>query len=345
MSTTPLITPDLVAIGLVAADREEATRHLVNLMFEAGRVTDAGRVPRRRPLREAQMATGMPGGVGLPHARSGARQGAEPCRRAGPGGVDFGAPDGPATLVFLIAAPATGDADHLKILAALARRLVHESFRTLAEGGSGRSDRRRHHHPRGRAFMKFVAVTSCPTGIAHTYMAAEALEQVGKAQGHEVTVETQGSAGSTRLDPAIIAAADGVIFAADLEVQGKERFAGKPTVDVGVKAAVHDAAAVLAKAVAAVEAAPKGGPAASAAPVRVRTAQEGRRRHPYPPVADDRCVLHAALRRRGRHPHRLRLHARSGGLGRERRGRGHVDHRQHLGVRDSLRRGPRHRAR
>jgi PTS system fructose-specific IIC component len=112
--------------------------------------------------------------------------------------------------------------------------------------------------------MKFVAVTSCPTGIAHTYMAAEALEQTGKAQGHEVVVETQGSAGSTPLDPAVIAAADGVIFAADLEVQQRERFAGKPTVDVGVKKAVHDAKSVLEMAVAAVEAAPKGGPAPAA---------------------------------------------------------------------------------
>ena len=110
--------------------------------------------------------------------------------------------------------------------------------------------------------MKFVAVSSCPTGIAHTYMAAEALEQAGKAAGHEVHVETQGAAGSTPLDPAIIAAADGVIYAADLEVQAKERFAGKPSVDVGVKKAVHDPTGVLAQAVAAVEA---GVPAADAA--------------------------------------------------------------------------------
>lgn len=101
--------------------------------------------------------------------------------------------------------------------------------------------------------MKFVAVTSCPTGIAHTYMAAEALEQAGKAAGHEVVVETQGAAGSTPLDPAVIEAADGVIFAADLEVQNRDRFAGKPTVDVGVKKAVHDAAGVLGQAIAAVE--------------------------------------------------------------------------------------------
>ncbi|MET0433613.1 MAG: fructose PTS transporter subunit IIB, partial [Cellulomonas sp.] len=110
--------------------------------------------------------------------------------------------------------------------------------------------------------MKFVAVSSCPTGIAHTYMAAEALEQAGKAAGHEVHVETQGAAGSTPLDPAIIAAADGVIYAADLEVQAKDRFAGKPFVDVGVKKAVHDAPGVIAAAVAAVEA---GVPAGAAA--------------------------------------------------------------------------------
>jgi len=113
--------------------------------------------------------------------------------------------------------------------------------------------------------VKFVAVTSCPTGIAHTYMAAEALEQAGKAAGHEVVVETQGAAGSTPLDPAVIAAADGVIFAADLEVQNRDRFAGKPTVDVGVKKAVHDATGVLNQAIAAVESGPVADAAAPAA--------------------------------------------------------------------------------
>jgi len=101
--------------------------------------------------------------------------------------------------------------------------------------------------------MKFVAVTSCPTGIAHTYMAAENLEQFGKAAGHDVQVETQGSAGSVPLSDDVIAAADGVIFAADLPVKGKERFAGKPFVDVGVKKAVHDGPGVIAAAVEAVE--------------------------------------------------------------------------------------------
>ncbi len=122
--------------------------------------------------------------------------------------------------------------------------------------------------------MRFVAVTSCPTGIAHTYMAAEALDQAARAAGHQVTVETQGSAGSTPLDPTVIAAADGVIFAADLEVQGKERFAGKPTVDVGVKKAVHDAPAVITQAVEVVKAGPVAPSAGPAAPVVVKPPQK-----------------------------------------------------------------------
>ena len=113
--------------------------------------------------------------------------------------------------------------------------------------------------------MKFVGVTSCPTGIAHTYMAAEALEQAAKAAGHEIVIETQGSGGFKKLDPAVIAAADGVIFANDVEVRDKARFAGKPTLSSGVKRAINDAPAMIAEAVAAVEAGPVPAGAAAAA--------------------------------------------------------------------------------
>jgi PTS system fructose-specific IIC component len=82
--------------------------------------------------------------------------------------------------------------------------------------------------------MKFVAVTACITGIAHTYMAQAALEQAAKKLGHEITVETQGSAGINMMKQELIDAADAVIFAVDLEVKGRERFAGKPYIQVGV---------------------------------------------------------------------------------------------------------------
>ncbi len=96
--------------------------------------------------------------------------------------------------------------------------------------------------------MKLVAVTSCPTGIAHTYMAAEAIEQAAKAAGHEISVETQGAAGATPIPPEVIAAADAVIFAADVEVRGRDRFAGKPTIQTSVKRGINGAGELITEA-------------------------------------------------------------------------------------------------
>ena len=93
--------------------------------------------------------------------------------------------------------------------------------------------------------MKIVAVTSCPTGIAHTYMAAEALEEAAREGGHTISVETQGAAGASPILAGDIAAADVVIFAADVEVRDRDRFAGKPTVTGGVKRAINDAPGML----------------------------------------------------------------------------------------------------
>jgi PTS system fructose-specific IIC component len=99
--------------------------------------------------------------------------------------------------------------------------------------------------------MKIVAVTSCITGIAHTYMAAEALEQAAKRAGHEITVETQGSAGSTPMPQAAIDAAELCIFATDLDVKDLARFNGKTYIHAGVTRAISDADSVVAEAVAA----------------------------------------------------------------------------------------------
>jgi len=113
--------------------------------------------------------------------------------------------------------------------------------------------------------MKIVAVTSCPTGIAHTYMAAEALEQAAKNAGHEIKVETQGAAGAEAVPDADIAAADAVVFAADVEVRNRERFAGKPLVQTSVKRAINDAPNLIAEAEAAASAAPVAATATPAA--------------------------------------------------------------------------------
>ncbi|MBI5381064.1 MAG: PTS fructose transporter subunit IIB [Opitutae bacterium] len=96
--------------------------------------------------------------------------------------------------------------------------------------------------------MKIVAVTACPTGIAHTYMAAEKLEKTAKSLGHQIKVETQGAMGiENELSASEIKEADGVIFAVDIEVEQRERFAGKKVVQVPVQLAIKDPKSVLAK--------------------------------------------------------------------------------------------------
>lgn len=129
-----IITPELVDLDLPSDDRAAATRALAQRLADAGRVTDIEGFLADVAAREEQMPTGLEGGIGIPHARS--AHVAVPTLAFGrsAAGVDFGASDGPAHLVFLIAAPASGDADHMTILATLARRLIHASFReTLLE--------------------------------------------------------------------------------------------------------------------------------------------------------------------------------------------------------------------
>jgi PTS system fructose-specific IIA component len=125
----PVITPDLVDLELSATDRHQATRMLAERLVAAGRVTDLDGFLADVRAREAQMPTGIEGGIGIPHCRSEHVTAPTVGFGRSAAGVDFGAEDGPAHLIFLIAAPAGGDAAHMGILAALARRLVHESFR------------------------------------------------------------------------------------------------------------------------------------------------------------------------------------------------------------------------
>ncbi|GAA2542680.1 PTS sugar transporter subunit IIA [Pseudonocardia hydrocarbonoxydans] len=126
---TALITADLVDLDLPSADRRTAVRSLAERLEKAGRVTDIERFLADIEAREAQMATGLEGGIGIPHCRSAAVT--EPTLAFGRSttGVDFGAEDGPATLVFMIAAPEGGNTDHMTVLAALARRLVRKAFK------------------------------------------------------------------------------------------------------------------------------------------------------------------------------------------------------------------------
>ncbi len=268
-SAVSIISTDLVLLDVDAgADKESVIGRLAARLADSGRVSDAAALVTAAMAREAQSATGLPGGIAIPHCRSAAV--ARPSigfARLAPK-VDFGAPDGPADLVFLIAAPDGAGSEHMKLLSSLARALVRPEFvASLRAAGSaeevvGLVDAVVSPAPAARApaptpavtqAKSLVAITACPTGIAHTYMAADALKLAAERAGVNLIVETQGSSGSTPVSAETIRDADAVIFATDVGVKDRQRFAGKPVIASGVKRAINEPDKMIAEAVAAAD--------------------------------------------------------------------------------------------
>ncbi|MFL4480051.1 fructose-specific PTS transporter subunit EIIC [Paeniglutamicibacter sp. ORCA_105] len=280
---------ELINRGLVSLDANlgasttEVIEHLAAMVAAAGRTTDADALAADGKTREAKTATGVPGGIAIPHCRSTAVL--EPTlamARLAPA-VDFGAKDGPADLVFFIAAPEGADQAHLKLLSKLARALVKKSFTAALRAATSEDEivelvsavlsddpaaaaaavaateaaapaanpAPAGEAPAAEAKPRIIAVTACPTGIAHTYMAADSLAQTAEEMGVEFAVETQGSSGSTPLSKATIDAADAVIFAVDVDVRDRSRFAGKPLIQVPVKRGIDEPAKLINDAIAA----------------------------------------------------------------------------------------------
>ncbi|WP_169252800.1 fructose-specific PTS transporter subunit EIIC [Brevibacterium sp. 'Marine'] len=263
---TSLITTELVILDADQGTESSAViRALAAAIAEQGRANSADGLAAAAIAREEKTPTGVPGGIAIPHARTEAVT--EPSlamARLNPP-VDFGAKDGPADLVFMIAAPEGAGKDHLKLLSTLARSLVKKDFVAslraaataqeivdLVETALGMRETPEEQtttteadHPR-----RVIAVTACPTGIAHTYMAADALAQAGSEMGIDVVTETQGSSGTTPIDQSVIDAADAVVFAVDVDVRDKARFAGKPYVQAPVKAGIDDPQGLVRKALA-----------------------------------------------------------------------------------------------
>ncbi|GAA1470415.1 PTS fructose transporter subunit IIABC [Microbacterium thalassium] len=273
------ITPGLVSLDTsLGGDKASVIRALAERVVAQGRATDAEGLFADAWAREEKDETGLPGGIAIPHAKSAAvSQASLAFARLAPG-VDFGASDGPADLVFLIAAPEGAAEEHLAVLSKLARSLMQEDFTgglraassddevvsivrqaigeeeaapaaaaepapaEAAAGGSLTVD--------GRP-ARIVAVTSCATGIAHTFMAADALTAAGKKAGIEMAVEPQGSSGYKALPGDVIDSADAVIFATDVDVRELGRFAGKPVVRSGVKKGIEQPGELIDEAVAA----------------------------------------------------------------------------------------------
>lgn len=276
------ITPTLVSLDVGLGDDKQAViRSLAARVVAEGRATDAEALFADAWAREQKDETGLPGGIAIPHAKSAAVTEASLAFARLRPGVDFGAPDGPADLVFLIAAPEGAAEAHLAVLSKLARSLMQDDFTAgLRAAGSddevvaivraaiGEGDAPAQPAPVAAAASaaaapiaagltidgrpaRIVAVTSCATGIAHTFMAADALTAEGRKVGVELTVEPQGSSGYQALPQSVIDDADAVIFATDVDVRELGRFAGKPVVRSGVKRGIEQPGALIADAVAA----------------------------------------------------------------------------------------------
>ena len=271
---------------------ESVITHLATLVHDTGRASSVDKLAAPAIAREAKAGTGVPGGVAIPHCRSTAVSEPTLAFARLSRGVDFSGPDGDAQLVFLIAAPEGGGKAHLKILSKLARALVKKDFlealRTAhtkneivklvldvvnaekpkkkaaaastgaaasagaAVPASESSSTQSTHDAEGSPKTRIVAVTACPTGIAHTYMAADALTQTAEERDDvELTVETQGSSNNTAVSADTIAAADAIIFATDVGVRDRERFAGKPVIESGVKRAINEPGVMIDEAIAA----------------------------------------------------------------------------------------------
>jgi PTS system fructose-specific IIC component len=266
-----LITASLVTLDeAIGTDKNEVIRSLAARVVAEGRATDAAALAADALEREGKSATGMPGGIAIPHCRSKAVTVPTLAMARLKPGVDFGAKDAGADLVFFIAVPDGADQAHLVLLAKLARSLIKPEFteslrnaatpadivRLVNEAMSDEPQATAQAAPAASAAPSapsdlpvIVAVTACPTGIAHTYMAADALVAAGKRAGVEVHVETQGSSQVTPIDPALIARAGAVIFAVDVDVRDKGRFGGKPLVQGPVKRGVDEPDAMIADAI------------------------------------------------------------------------------------------------
>jgi PTS system fructose-specific IIC component len=282
MRITDLLNQNGIELGVKADSKEAAIDRLVNLMEKAGNISDKAAYKQDILAREEMGTTGISDGIAIPHAKSAAVIRPGLSAMTVPAGVDYDSMDGqPSRLFFMIAAPEAGGDIHLEVLSRLSTLLMDETFREQLitalskkafldiidkkeaerfleengerEGGTVSEDAgsvgKNSRTDAGNAKYRLLAVTACPTGIAHTFMAAESLENKGKEKGYPLKAETNGSGGAKNvLTAEEIAEADCIIIAADKNVE-MARFDGKPVIMTGVSDGIYKAEELIDKAV------------------------------------------------------------------------------------------------
>ena len=244
MKIIDLLDDKSIRLNAEVHSKKEALDTLVDLMDASGKLNDIDTYRKGVYAREEEGSTGIGEGIAIPHCKSAAVNQAGLAAMVAPKGVEFDSLDGePANLFFLIAAPDTADNVHLDVLRHLSVLLMDpdftgklreaetvEEFKKVIEMVENEPEEEKEQTEVDANVPYVLAVTGCPTGIAHTYMAAEALERKAEELGYQIKVETRGSSGAKNvLTAEEIAKADGIIVAADTKVP-MERFDGKPVI-------------------------------------------------------------------------------------------------------------------
>lgn len=259
MTIRDLLAAESINLNGTPAGKTEALNQCIDLMAKSGKIADVETYRKGVFAREEEGTTGIGMGIAIPHCKSDAVTKAGLAAMVVKDGVDFESLDGtPAKIIFLIAAPNTEDNVHLQVLSKLSVMLMDEQFtNSLSNAGSvdeflniidsaekAKDEKEAAKEAKEPVEVKkddvfIVAVTACPTGIAHTYMAAEAIEKKVKELGYQVKVETRGSAGAKNvLTDDEIAKATGVIVACDTNVP-TDRFDGKKVIECQVSDGIN----------------------------------------------------------------------------------------------------------
>ncbi|MBT9243444.1 PTS fructose transporter subunit IIABC [Vibrio splendidus] len=252
---TTLINQDLIKLSLSANSKEDVFKELIDVLYAQGRISDKAQFLADIKAREEQGNTGFEEGIALPHAKSTAVIKPAVVIGVHQQGIEYGADDGqPSKLFFMIASPDGGDNHHIEVLAELSSKLIEEGFiesfmnaqseqealeLLLAKPEPSETET----NVEKQGFI--IGVTGCPAGVAHTYLAAEALEKGAAALGYDIKVETNGSIG-VKNSPTQeeIERADAIVVACDKQVD-MARFAGKRVISTNVKAPIKDAQGLI----------------------------------------------------------------------------------------------------
>lgn len=258
MRITDLLKKQSIELNVSVDSKEAAIDKLVGLMDASGNLTSKEEYKKGILAREEMSTTAIGEGIAIPHSKNAAVKAAGLASMTVPAGVDYDSMDGqPSNLFFMIAAPAEGGDVHLEVLSRLSTILMDSRFRADLLAAKDKDEflriidakeiekfpeeakKKEPVKAEKKEGYRVLAVTACPTGIAHTFMAAEALEEKGKEMGYPLKAETNGSGGAKNvLTQAEIEAADGIIIAADKKVE-MARFDGKQVLQVKVADGIH----------------------------------------------------------------------------------------------------------